>query len=45
MPPTLILTPRYTEDSRALRAAAIEAGWDVFRLGGWRVPDEFARRR
>jgi hypothetical protein len=44
MPPTLILTPRYTADSRAMRAAAIAAGWDVFRLGGWRVPEEFAGR-
>lgn len=38
--PTLILTPRYTEDSQALWRAAIQHGWNVERLAGWRVPDE-----
>ncbi|MFD7843425.1 hypothetical protein ACFV4K_10890 [Nocardia sp. NPDC059764] len=35
--PTLILPPRYSEDSRVMRAAAISAGWNVLRLSGWRV--------
>lgn len=42
--PTLLLTPRYTEDSRALRLAAVRVGWDVFRLAEWRVPEEVASR-
>jgi hypothetical protein len=37
--PTLLLSPRYTEDSRALRAAAVAAGWDCIRLASWRVPE------
>lgn len=37
--PTLVLTPRYTEDSRALWKAAAAEGWAVERLNGWRVPD------
>ena len=37
--PTLILTPRYTEDSQALWRAAGELGWGVERLAGWRVPE------
>lgn len=36
--PTLILTPRYTEDAQALWRAAIELGWDVERLTRWDVP-------
>lgn len=36
--PTLILTPRYTEDSQALWRAAINLGWDVERLTQWKVP-------
>jgi hypothetical protein len=35
--PTLVLSPRYTPDSIALWRAAIEAGWDVHRLTGWRI--------
>jgi hypothetical protein len=42
--PTLVLSPRYTSDSRALRAAALEAGWSVERLGGWRVPERLYGR-
>lgn len=38
--PTLILTPRFTDDSQLLWRAALEAGWHVERLHGWRVPDE-----
>jgi hypothetical protein len=37
--PTLILTPRYTEDSQALWKAAGNLGWQVERLTGWKVPD------
>jgi hypothetical protein len=38
--PTLILTPRFSEDSQALWRAAGQLGWPVERLPGWRVPDE-----
>lgn len=38
--PTLILTPRQTEDSRALWKAASSKGWQVERLASWRVPEE-----
>lgn len=37
--PTLIFTPRYTEDSQALWKAAGTLGWNVERLTNWRVPD------
>ncbi|XAL98927.1 ATP-grasp domain-containing protein [Phycisphaeraceae bacterium D3-23] len=37
--PTLILTPRYTEDSQALWRAASQLGWDVERLQTWRIPE------
>lgn len=37
--PTLVLTPRYTEDAQALWRAAIQLGWEVERLAGWRIPD------
>lgn len=33
---TLILSPRFTPDSIALRNAAIDAGWMVERLASWR---------
>ncbi|WP_433332168.1 ATP-grasp domain-containing protein [Spirillospora sp. CA-294931] len=36
--PTLVLSPRYTSDSKALRAAAGRCGWAAERLGGWRAP-------
>jgi hypothetical protein len=37
---TLILPPRYTDDSIALWRAATAMGWTVMRLQGWRVtPD------
>ena len=42
--PTLILSPRYTADSRLVRAAAERAGWQVVRLPGWRVPDWLPRQ-
>jgi ATP-grasp domain, R2K clade family 2 len=38
--PTLILTPRFTEDAQALWRAATQLGWDVERLASWRVPEE-----
>lgn len=37
--PTLILTPRHTEDSQAVWRAAGRLGWGVERLQSWRVPD------
>lgn len=37
--PTLILTPRYTEDSQALWRVAGQAGWNVERLTSWRIPE------
>ncbi|MBW8808656.1 MAG: ATP-grasp domain-containing protein [Lysobacter sp.] len=37
--PTLILTPRHSEDSQALWKAAARQGWSVERLPGWRVPE------
>jgi hypothetical protein len=36
--PTLVLPPRYTSDSNAIRAATLPAGWAVERLASWRVP-------
>lgn len=36
--PTLILTPRYTDDAQALWKAAASLGWHVERLASWRVP-------
>ncbi len=36
--PTLVLPSRYTEDSRALWQAAVDAGWRTERLTSWRVP-------
>ncbi|WP_373539422.1 ATP-grasp domain-containing protein [Chamaesiphon sp.] len=38
--PTLILTPRFTEDAQSLWRAALQLGWSVERLQSWRVPDE-----
>jgi hypothetical protein len=37
--PTLILTPRFTEDSQLLWKAAIQLGWDIERLTNWNIPD------
>ena len=42
--PTLVLTPRYTEDSQTLWRAAANAGWAVERLNGWRVPEHLKSR-
>ena len=38
--PTLILSPRYSDDSIRLRRAALALGWDVARLAGWHWPDD-----
>lgn len=39
--PTLILSPRYSDDSITLRRAAVALGWDVMRLASWRLPEDF----
>jgi len=39
--PTLILSPRYSDDSITLRRAAVALGWDVMRLASWRCPEDF----
>ena len=36
--PTLILTPRYSEDAHALWRAARRLGWQVVRLSTWHIP-------
>lgn len=38
--PTLILTPRFTDDAQALWRAAGQLSWSVERLASWRVPEE-----
>ena len=38
--PTLILTPRFTEDAQTLWRTAGQLGWTVERLTTWRVPEE-----
>ncbi|WP_302874808.1 ATP-grasp domain-containing protein [Nocardia mangyaensis] len=38
--PTLILSPRFTDDSVLMRGAAVRAGWQVLRLSGWRLPPD-----
>ena len=38
--PTLILPPRYSDDSNALWRAALKLGWPIERLQSWRVPDD-----
>src|SRR3954468_3015514 len=40
--PTLILSPRYSDDSITLRRAAVALGWAVMRLASWRCPEDFA---
>jgi hypothetical protein len=37
--PTLILTPRYTDDSQALWKAAGKLGWHIERLTAWKIPE------
>jgi hypothetical protein len=36
---TLILPPKYSEESNRMRKAALAAGWKVERLTSWRVPE------
>jgi ATP-grasp domain, R2K clade family 2 len=38
--PTLILTPRYSEDAQSLWRAATKIGWNVERLLNWRLSEE-----
>jgi hypothetical protein len=38
--PTLVLSPRHTDDSQALWRVAIARGWDVHRLPAWRIGDD-----
>ena len=40
--PTLILPPRYSDDSNALWRAAIALDWNIERLQSWCVPEEFS---
>ena len=42
MPPTLVLPPRFSDDSNALWRAAIALDWPIERLQSWRVPEDFA---
>ena len=37
--PTLLLTPRHTEDSQALWRACVRLGWESHRVHGWKVPE------
>lgn len=37
--PTLILSPRFTDDANAMRKAAEVSGWNVERLSSWRAPE------
>lgn len=38
---TLILPPRYSDDSNTLWRASIALGWNIERLQSWRVPEDF----
>lgn len=40
--PTLILSPRHTDDSQALWRAAIARNWNVHRLSNWRIDEAAA---
>ena len=37
--PTLLLTPRQTEDAQALWRGTVSLGWHVHRVHGWKVPE------
>lgn len=37
--PTLVLTPRQTDDTQTLWKAAARLGWRTERLGSWRIPE------
>jgi hypothetical protein len=41
---TLVLPARYTEDSIAMRGAAIDRGWNVERFASWRAPAHLLER-
>jgi hypothetical protein len=41
--PTLLLSSRYTEDSQRLWQAAIQRGWSVERIHGWRIPEHLLK--
>jgi hypothetical protein len=43
-PPTLVLPPRYSDDSVRLWRAAVAREWGVERLHGWQVPDSLHGR-
>ena len=43
--PVLVLSPRYSPDSRKLAKAADEAGWNVERLHSWHIPDSLRERK
>lgn len=36
--PTLLLTPRQTDDAQELWRGAVQLGWSVHRVHGWKVP-------
>src|ERR1035441_8993875 len=36
--PTLLLTPRQTDDAQELWRGAVQLGWSVHRMHGWKVP-------
>jgi hypothetical protein len=40
--PTLVLSPRITDDSEAMTRAAATEGWDVERLPSWQIPEHLA---
>ena len=37
--PTLLLTPRQTDDAQALWRGCARIGWKVQRVHGWKVPE------
>jgi hypothetical protein len=37
--PTLLLTPRQTEDAQALWRGTVSLGWHVYRMHDWKVPE------
>ena len=37
--PTLLLTPRQTEDAQSLWRGSVSLGWHVHRVHGWKVPE------
>src|SRR5690349_19362133 len=45
MTETLVLSPRFTPDSIALRRIALEENWQIERLSSYRVPESLQQRR